>query len=156
MNEKYYSVEDAKRLLEGYCVYQERCHKEVLQKLYDIGMQDLAREDIIIHLLQHDFLNEERFAKSFVDGKFRLKKWGRMKIIGALKFKDVSQYNIDSGLEEIEEDDYLVTLNELANMKIDTLKESNIFKKKQKIIQFLYGKGYESPLIYDCLNDLMG
>ena len=79
-NDKSYTVDEATKLLENYCAYQERCHKEVEQKLYDLNMIPEAKEKIIIHLLQHNFLNEERFAKAFVRGKFSIKNWGKQRI----------------------------------------------------------------------------
>jgi regulatory protein len=138
-------------LLERYCIYQDRCHKEVAQKLYTIGMFPDARDVILLHLLQHDFLNEERFAKSYVRGKFNSKKWGRIKIVNALKFKQISAYNIKTGLLEIEDQDYLDTLKKLAVKKTPLIKAKNKFERKKKLITYLLGKGYEFSLILDVL-----
>jgi len=152
---KSYTVDEATRLLENYCAYQERCHKEVEQKLFDIKMIPVAKEHIILHLMQHNFLNEERYAKAFVRGKFTIKKWGRIKIINNLKFKNVSAYNIKTALKEINEDDYYSTLKSIAEKKEVLLKEPNPFKKRNKLSTFLISKGYESSLVFDLVKTLI-
>ncbi|WP_456463085.1 regulatory protein RecX [Lutibacter sp.] len=154
-NQKSYTVNEATKILEHFCAYQERCHKEVEQKLYDLKMIPEAKEKIILHLLQHNFLNEERFAKAFVRGKFSIKKWGRIKIINELRFKNISTYNIKSALKEINEKDYLETLQKISEKKLALIKESNTFKKKNKLATFLISKGYESELVYKIVNTII-
>lgn len=154
-NEKSYSVDEATRLLENYCAYQERCHKEVEQKLYDINMIPEAREVIILHLLQHNFLNEERFAKAFARGKFSIKKWGKIRIINELKFRNISAYNIKSSLKEINDEDYIKTIQFIAEKKAALINESNLFKKRSKLATFLISKGFESELVFKTIKDLI-
>jgi len=145
---KSYTVDEATKVLENYCAYQERCHKEVEQKLYDLNMIPEAKDHIILHLLQHNYLNEERYAKSFVRGKFSIKKWGRIKIINQLKFKGISDYNIKSGLKEIDENLYQTTLQTIAEKKLPLIKEVNSYKKSSKLASFLISKGFESELVF--------
>ena len=154
-NQKSYTVNEATKAMEHYCAYQERCHKEVEQKLYDLKMIPEAKELIILHLLQHNFLNEERYAKAFVRGKFSIKNWGRIKIISELKFKNISSYNIKSGLNEIDENTYLKTLQSLAEKKLRLIKESNSFKKKNKLSSYLVSKGFETSLVYKVTNSII-
>lgn len=148
-NEKSYTVDEATRLLENYCAYQERCHKEVEQKLYDINMIPVAKEKILLHLMQHNFLNEERYAKAYVRGKFSIKKWGKIKIASELKFKNISSYNIKQALNNIDETAYLKNLQQLAEKKLPLIKESNAFKKRNKLSTFLISKGYEPNLVFE-------
>ncbi|WP_372746060.1 regulatory protein RecX [Lutibacter sp.] len=145
---KIYTVDEATILLENYCAYQERCHKEIEQKLYDLKLIPEAKEKILLHLMQHNFLNEERFAKAFVRGKFSIKKWGKQRIINELKFRNISSYNINTALKEIDENQYLKTLEELAEKKAPLIKESNPFKKTSKLANYLISKGYESDLVF--------
>lgn len=154
-NNKTYTVDEALKLLENYCVYQERCHKEVEQKLFELKLIPEAKEKILLHLLKHNFLNEERYAKAFARGKFLNNHWGKQKIINELKFKNLSVYNINSGLKEINEDAYLEKLQHLAQKKLLLLKESNKFKKRAKLAQYLIAKGYESNLVYTVCNNLV-
>ena len=149
-----YTVDEALIKLENYCVYRERCHKEVEQKLFEMRMIPEAKEKIILHLIEHDYLNEERFARAFTRGKFRIKKWGRHRINRELKYKGVSKYNIDSALKGISEGEYLITFNELAEKKFDSITESNKNKKKKKLIDYLLYRGWETNLIYDKVNQL--
>jgi regulatory protein len=151
---KTYTVEQAKRRLEQYCVYQDRSHYEVIKKLREMKMIPMAIDAIILHLMQHNFLNEERFARSYVRGKFNIKKYGRIKIVQGLKQKNITANLIKIALKEIEEGVYLETLTQLAEKKIQVLKEPNKYKKKQKLIRFLMQKGYESHLIYELVNNL--
>lgn len=152
-NQKTYTVEEAKRALENYCVYQDRCHKEVEEKLAKMGMIPQACEVILIHLMEHEFLNEERFAKSFVRGKFRIKKYGKVRITQELKFRNISAYNIKTGLKEINENEYINTLYNLCSHKWNNTKETNFYKKKKKVADYLLRKGYESHLIYEALTE---
>ena len=154
-NQKTYTVDEATKVLENYCAYQERCHKEVEQKLYDLNMIPKAKEHIILHLLQHNFLNEERYAKAFVRGKFSIKKWGKIKIINQLKFKGISEYNIKSGLKEIDSNEYLIALQTIAEKKLPLIKESNAYKKRSKLAAFLISKGFESELVFKTVKTLI-
>jgi regulatory protein len=153
-NDKSYTVDEATKLLENYCAYQERCHKEVEQKLYDLNMIPEAKEKIIIHLLQHNFLNEERFAKAFVRGKFSIKNWGKQRILNELKFRNISIYNINTALKEIDDEDYLKTLQKIAKKKLPLIKESNTFKKSSKLVNYLISKGFEPNLVYLVVKDI--
>ena len=151
---KTYTVNEALKKLEHYCSYQDRCHKEVEDKLVKMNMIPEAKEIIILHLLEHNFINEERFAKSFARGKFRIKKWGKQRIIRELKFKRISKYNIDSALKEIPEEDYLTTFNELAEKKYESLSDSDRQKMKKKFLNYLLYRGWESHLIYEKVGEL--
>lgn len=153
MNEKkYFSIEEIKRKLEGYCVYQDRCHKEIETKLKEFILIEEARNQIILHLLEHNFLNEERFSKSFARGKFRIKKWGKQRIVRELKQRDVSAYNIKTALKEIDEDAYLVTVVEITEKRNQLIREPNIYKRKKKLSDFLIRKGYEYDLIFKTID----
>ena len=154
-SQKSYTVEQAKRALERYCVYQDRCHKEVISKLYDCNMIPETHDIIIVHLIQHDFLNEERFSKSYARGKFRIKKWGKVRIVRELKFRNISAYNVKTALKEIEESDYFNTFNTLALKKFDSITESNPYKKKKKLADYLLYRGWESNLVYEKVNELV-
>ena len=136
MSKKIFTVEEIKKKLEYYCVYQERCHKEVENKLREYRVIPEAREMILLSLLQDNFLNEERYAKSFARGKFRIKKWGKERIVRELKFKDISSYNIKTALKEIDEQAYIETLYELVHKKNEAIKEENIYKRKKKVVDY--------------------
>lgn len=150
-----YTVDEALKKLEYYCSYQDRSHKDVEDKLNKMRMIPEAKEKIILHLIKHNFLNEERFAKSFARGKFRIKKWGKQRIVRELKFKGVSKYNINSALMEISEEDYLETFNELAEKKFYSITETNPYKKKKKLIDYLLYRGWETHLVFDKVNQLI-
>ena len=150
-----YTVDEAQKKLENYCAYQERCHKEVREKLKDMKMIPEAIDNIMVHLINHNFLNEERFAKAFVRGKFRIKKWGKNRLVRELKFKDISKYAIDVALKEIDEADYFETLDELTQKRIAQVNEKNSYKKKKKVADYLLYRGWESHLVYQKLNEYL-
>ena len=108
-----HTLEEAKKKLEHYCAYQERCHQEVISKLNSLGMISGAKDVIVSHLIEHNYLNETRFAQSFTRGKFRIKKWGRNRILRELKLRQISDYNIKKGMKEIPDSDYETTFYEL-------------------------------------------
>ena len=153
--QKTYSVDEAQKKLEYYCAYQERCHKEVVEKLQVMRMIPDAIDIIVVHLIKHNFLNEARFARTFVSGKFRIKKWGRYRLTLELKKKKISKVNLKAALDEISEDEYLEVFNALAEKKFDSILETNVFKKKKKLIDYLLYRGWESHLVYEKANQLV-
>ena len=155
MKKQVTSVEEVKRKLEQYCVYQDRCHKEIEQKLNGYNLIPQAKEAILLHLLEHNFVNEERFAKSFARGKFRIKKWGKQRIVRELKLRDISAYNIKTALKEIDEKDYLQNLYSLVDKKNALIKETNVYKRKQKLLGYLQYRGYETELIFKVINETL-
>ena len=155
MIKKVFTVDEIKRKLEQYCVYQDRCHKEVEQKMREFSLIPEAREMILLSLMQDNFLNEERFAKSFARGKFRIKNWGKQRIVRELKFRDISAYNIKTALKEIDEQEYLNTIYRITENRNEVIKEPNPYKKKKKLIDFLMRKGFESELIYKVVNEVV-
>lgn len=154
-SKKTYTVEEATKKLEHYCAYQERCHKEVIQKLEGMHMIPEAIDLIVVHLIKHNFLNEERYAKAFVCGKLRIKFWGRSRLTFELKKKNISKFNINLAINNIDEDEYLAIFNALAEKKTDAIKETNVYKKRKKLIDYLLYRGWESHLIYDKANELI-
>lgn len=152
---KSYTVEEALQKLMHFCAYRDRSHKEVEDKLNQMRMIPEAKEKIVIKLMQDGFLNEERFTRSFVRGKFRIKKWGKIRIRQELKFREISEPLIKIGLSEINEKDYTAALYDLAEKKAEKLNESNTYIKKKKLTDHLLRKGYESQLVFDCVNDLI-
>lgn len=152
--QKSYTVDEALQKLMHFCSYRDRSQKEVEDKLDQMHMIPQAKENIIIRLMKDDLLNEERFARSFVRGKFRIKKWGRVKIIQELKKREISQPIIKLGLTEIDESYYRKTLFEIAEKKFEKINESNPFKKKKTLADHLLRKGYESGLVFDCVNEI--
>ncbi|CAA0167333.1 regulatory protein RecX [Tenacibaculum maritimum] len=141
--------------MESFCVYQDRCHKEVKKKIAEYNLIPEARASILIDLIQDGFLNEERFAKSFARGKFRIKKWGKQRITRELKLRDVSSYNIRIALKEIDENDYMATLYELITKRNNSISETNLYKRKKKIMDYMVYRGYEYELLFMAINDFL-
>ena len=143
------TLKEAQLKLEYYCSYQERCHQEVAQKAGDLGMKSDETDFIVVHLIQHNFLNEERFARSFARGKHRIKLWGKNRIVNELKQRHISAPNIKCALTEISEEEYHDTFDKLAERHWETIRETNVQKKKKKFCDYLLRKGWESNLIYE-------
>jgi regulatory protein len=150
-----YTIDEATKKIENYCVYQDRCHKEVENKLREMGMIPIATNQIIGHLIQENYLNEERFARSYARGKFNIKKWGKKRIVNELKQREISKYNITSALQEIDEDTYLKTLDVLAKKKLASLTEKNLQKRRKKVSDYLLYRGWESHLVYEKVTTLV-
>ena len=145
---KNIGTEAAFRKIKHYCAYQERAHAEVKQKLYGYGLYKNEVEELLSQLIEENYLNEERFAIAFAGGKFRIKQWGKTKIKYELAQKQVSAYCIKKALASILDEDYEKTLAKLAAEKLQTLQgETNIFKKKSKLQNYLVGKGYEFGVV---------
>ena len=134
-----------------FCAYQERSQQEVRNKLYELGLFAGRVEEVISELIQAGFLNEERFAVAYTLGKFRIKKWGKLKIRHGLRLKKIPEKLIAKALKQINEADYLRTLQDVLSKKRVLLKEKDNFKLEYKLIQFALSKGYERDLITDAL-----
>lgn len=152
MNEKL-TFNEAQLKLEYYCSYQERCHQEAVQKCYDLGMKSDEVDAIIVHLLQGNFLDEERFARSFARGKHRIKSWGKVRIVNELKQRHISAPNIKLALTEISEAEYYDTLDKIAQRHWNSLTERKGQKKNKKFCDYLLRRGWESHLVYDKLKE---
>jgi regulatory protein len=156
MYKKYLTKEQAYQKLRHYCGYQERSHAEVKEKAYSFGFGKADVEELTSKLIEEDCLNEERFAKLFAGGKFRMKQWGRVKINYELKQKRISEYCISKAIKEIDETAYLDTLNKLAKTKWNSVKDPgvNLFVKMSKTRNYLLQKGYEPELVASVLKAL--
>lgn len=151
--QKTYTVLQARAKIQDWCAYQERCQQEVRDKLYGYGLRSADVENIIADLIADNFLNEERFARAYAGGKFRIKKWGRIKIKAGLKARRISDYCIHKGMEEISDRDYLKTLRQLMEGKDRLLNEKNKIRRKYKLLRFAASRGYEQELIMEILNE---
>ena len=149
-----FTLEEAQKRLEHYCAYQERCHYEVEQKLRELNMISSAQEIIINKLLGENYLNETRFSQSFARGKFRIKKWGKVRIIRELKARRISDYNIKKGLREISDEDYNETFYTLFEKRKASVDHYPLYERKRKILDYMVYRGWEKEKIYASLNDL--
>ena len=146
------SIENIYKKISLYCSYQERSHKEVLIKISKSNISKSETDKIIAKLITENFLNETRYAIAYARGKFRIKNWGKIKIINKLKQQNISSWNINKAIAEIDKDEYSKSFNLIfnkLNLKYNYLKK--IYRKK-KILSILYSKGWEYDLIIDSLN----
>jgi regulatory protein len=150
---KYHTPQQALIKIRDWCAYQERCQQEVRDKLYDYGLKTDEVENMIAQLVSENFINEERFAIAFAGGKFRIKKWGRIKIKQELKAKRVSDYCIRKGLAVIDNTEYINTLKKVLALKGKSITEKNALKKKQKLVRYALSKGYEQDIVFDLLKN---
>ena len=154
-SKKSYTVQEIQQKIAQYCVYQDRCHKEVEEKIKSFYLIPEAREMILLNLMKDNFLNEERFAKSFARGKFRIKHWGKNRIVNELKMRDISPYNIKTALKEIDDKEYINTIYKITENRNNVISETNHYKRKKKLIDFLLRKGFETDLIFKTIDDVL-
>ena len=149
-------TEDEKIIIEkiqSYCLYQDRCIKEVKNKLYSFKVSSQLVENIVENLIDNDYLNEERYTKMFIQGKLRIKKWGRIKLKYELRLKGIDIKIINEHINQINEEDYIKYFNEFSTNRIKFLKGSTDQKKRSFINYFTY-RGWENDLIYQKLKDI--
>ncbi|WP_026977119.1 regulatory protein RecX [Flavobacterium tegetincola] len=151
-----HTLVEATRKAEHYCVYQDRCHQEVIAKLHSLRMIPEAIDLIIVHLIEHDFLNETRFACSFARGKHRIKFWGKIRIVRELKMRGISEYNIKQGLKEITDEMYYTNFDALAERHWEHMTERVRLTKRKKFCDFMLRKGFESAMVYEKVKELEG
>lgn len=151
-----YPLQEAKKRLERYCAYQERCPKEVLLKLKEIKAPLKVVKSVMAYLKEQNYLNEERFAKNFARGKFNIKKWGKQRIVKELKAREISEYAIANALKEINAKNYEETFSNLVRKRFSQLKETDdLLKKRKKLTDYLLYRGWELELIDEKVNQLM-
>jgi len=139
--------------IQSYCLYQDRCIKEVKNKLYSFKVSSQLVENIVEYLIDNDYLNEERYTKMFIQGKLRIKKWGRIKLKYELRSKGIDIKTINEHINQINEEDYMNYFNEFSTSKIKFLKGTKDQKKRSFINYFTY-RGWENNLIYQKLRDI--
>jgi regulatory protein len=142
----------------SFCAYQERTPDEVRQRLAQWEVEGEAADEIIAELISLNYLSQERFAKTYVSGKFRIKKWGKLRIKQELARRGLDEASIQQGMEEIDDSAYVDTLVQLLIKKQEQLlrSEPDIFKRKQKLVRFALSKGYESGVVWKMVNEVMG
>ncbi|WET00818.1 regulatory protein RecX [Flavobacterium sp. YJ01] len=149
-----FTIKEALQKLEHFCAYQERCHEEVVSKLYSLKMTSDEIDTIIVKLIEDNFLNETRFACSFARGKHRIKHWGKIRITNELKARQISSANINLALKEISTEEYFEAFENLADRCWNNLSESNALKKRKKFCDYMLRRGYESNLVYEKVKEL--
>lgn len=155
-SERKYTFLEAKAKLEMLCAVQERCSFELNQKMKSWGIPQNDRDILLSHLVSQNFLSEERFAEAFISGKFKIKKWGRIKIINGLKQKKISDYSIKKGLKTIDSDIYWNQLMHLGANKVKLIKEAkNDYPTRVKLYRFLNGRGYEQSLVHKAVEEIL-
>jgi regulatory protein len=154
MYKKQLTKEQALQKLKHYCGYQERCHSDVKEKLYQLGVWKKDHDALIAALIEQGYLNEERFAIAFAGGRFRMKEWGRVKIKYELKQKQVSDYSIKKALKQINEEEYTKLLKRLAEEKYASLKGEQWMVRKKKTMDYLMQRGFEPGLVSGMMNSL--
>ncbi len=148
------SVDQILQKLEYYCAYQERCHSEVQEKLRSFHLTSNEMDVIIVHLIQNNYLNEERFASVFSISKFHQKKWGKIRIKNELKARKISDFLITKAIKEIPSDEYQTTFHTLCEKHWESIFENNALKKRKKFCDYLLRKGWESDWIYEKVKEL--
>lgn len=133
--------------LRSFCAYQERCIHDVTEKLEEWRIGQKRAEKIIEKLIKEDYLNEERFARTYAGGKFRINHWGKTKIIYELEKRQVPDLIIQIGLQEIDDQEYKETLKEILTRKAREIKEKDPYRRRQKLTAYAVQKGYEYHLI---------
>ena len=154
--DKYYTNDMAKAAAVRFCTYQERCYTEVKAKLADMRIYGDQAEQLILELMEEDVLNEERFARAYARGKFRLKEWGKVRITRELKARKISDYCIKKGLSELDEYDYYGTLLTFIERKDKFLDESNPWNRRRKLTDMAIRRGFEMELIYAAIKEVLG
>ena len=149
-----YDIKNLIEQLKSYCAIQERCSNDIVTKMKSWRITNKNQNKILEILIQEDFINDKRYSKSFCRGKFRIKKWGKIKIVNELKRKNINTTTIISSLNEISDMDYSKELDTLFNKKKQSINTLNYYEKKKKIANYLIGKGYESNLVWEKLREL--
>jgi len=151
--ERKYPPLETRDRIKKWCDLQERAHSDVAKKLYTWGVWADEAGQIIAELISENYLNEERFARAFARGKFRIKRWGWRKIEMELKQKSVSKYSIDFARQEIDPDEYMETLKEVLDKKRPYIKAKSDWERNQKLLHYAVKRGFEYEKVLKLLGD---
>ena len=151
--ERKYPPFETRDRIKKWCDLQERAHSDVVKKLYTWGVWADEADQIVSELITNNYLNEERFARAFARGRFRIKRWGWKKIERELKQKSVSKYSIALAREEIDPEDYNETLKEVLAKKRPFIKGKSDWERNQKLLRYAVGRGYEYEEVLKLLED---
>lgn len=143
MEKKLFTFDEIKLKMVNYCVYQDRCHYEVEQKMKEFVLIPEAKDEILMYLIKENYLNEERFTRSYIRGKFYIKSWGRNKIRQHLKQKGITEKLISKSMDEIDEADYEKTVRKIWNAYYEKQKGLKEYQKKIKTTRYLMSRGFE-------------
>tara|TARA_B100001093_G_scaffold270813_1_gene258896 strand:- start:2392 stop:2859 length:468 start_codon:yes stop_codon:yes gene_type:complete len=154
MKKKYYTLNEIQKKLEYYCSYQERCHFEVFNKIMKFNSNNNDANEIITKLIDDGYLNETRFSKEFTRGKFNHKNWGRIRIRIELKKRKISNKNIEIGLDELDENNYVKKFNELFQKQLDKQNHKIDMYSKKKIFNYFTYRGWENHMVFNKMNAL--
>ena len=154
MKNENFTINEIEQKLKRYCSYQDRCHNEVEKKLKEFDLIEEAKNKILFNLINGNYLNESRFSENFVRGKFKIKNWGKIKIVQELKSRNISDINIKRGLMEIDEVEYKNKLENIFIKKLSSLENQSVINKKKKIFSYLSYRGWETNLIYEKINKI--
>jgi len=152
-SKKYISNAEAYTKITKWCAYQERAQQEVRDKLYDFGLNKEEVEQLLTRIISEGFVNEERFAISFANGKLNQLGWGRIKISYALKAKRVSDYCIKKALKSLDESKYIQMLEDAYEKRSKMEKEKHPLKRKFKLMAYLSSRGFERDLIEEIIRE---
>ncbi|MEI6122412.1 MAG: regulatory protein RecX [Bacteroidota bacterium] len=148
VNEHLFGLKTILHKAQAYCVYQERCSNEVMQKLRRWKVDDSRIPKIIDALIAENFFNDQRYTENFVGSKLRLNKWGRKKIVYELQLKKIPEIIISQAITSIDENEYQSAIQFLIVQKTKEVKEKDLFKKKNKIARFLISRGFEAEFVF--------
>lgn len=146
-----YNLDEAREKIRAFCAYRERSQREVAEKLFEFGLFEETRNQLIAELIQENFLNEERFARAYVRGKFRIKRWGRKKIEQGLYYHHLSDYVLRKAFSEIDEQAYQQTLQALIDKTWRNTRMKDDFKRKGKVAAYAIRRGFEPELVWEVL-----
>ncbi|MDF2932696.1 MAG: RecX family transcriptional regulator [Chryseobacterium sp.] len=150
---KLFTFDEIKQKLVNYCVYQDRCHAEVEQKMREFVLIPEAKEEILLYLMKENYLNEERFTRSYIRGKFNIKQWGKNKIKIHLKQKGITEKLITKSFDEIDDEDYLKIIKKLYENHFSKQKGLQVYQKKSKTIKYLLSRGFEYENILQVIDN---
>lgn len=136
------------------CSRSETCTHDIQAKLKDWGLNEDDSIVVIAQLKEEKFIDDERFARAYIKDKFRLNHWGKQKIEYMLRAKKINQEILELAFEEIEDEGYANELLKLLSDKAKTIKAKDQYDKRNKLMRFAMGRGFESGKIYAAFKEL--
>ena len=138
--------------LASLCAQAEHCQHEMREKMRRWGLDEMAQERVISRLTKERYIDDERYARAFVNDKIRYNKWGRRKVQQALWLKHIDDDIQQRVLDGIDEKEYVDILRQLLKQKRKTTKAENDYELNRKLVRFALSRGFDFSIIRQCMD----
>ena len=145
------SEQQAYLKLAELCARGEHCQHELTEKMRKWHIEDTAQARIMERLIKEQYVDDERFARAFVNDKIKYNRWGRRKVEQALWLKHIDDNIAQRVLDDINDDTYTAILRPMLKQKRRSVTAKNDYERDMKLVKWALGRGFTIDIIRQCI-----